>query len=132
MKTLIFGAGPIGRWIALGLHKAGKDVTLLARNETYDLIKNDGIVLVDGHTNEKRIAKVKVIDKLNPEDQYELIVVAMRKSSRVAVCPILAQNEHLKNVLFLGNDVSGFHQYFEYLPKEKVLLGFPGAGGGYD
>ena len=132
MKTLIFGAGPIGRWLALGLHKAGKNVTLLARNETYGLIKNNGIVLVDGHTNEKRIAKVKVTDKLNPEDQYELIVVAMRKSSRVAVCPILAQNEHLKNVLFLGNDVSGFHQYIEYLPKEKVLLGFPGAGGGYD
>lgn len=132
MKTLIFGAGPIGRWIALGLHKAGKDVTLLARNDTYDLIKNNGIVLVDGHTNEKSVAKVKVTDKLNPEDQYDLIVVAMRKSSRVAVCPILAQNKPLKNVLFLGNDISGFHQYSEYLPKEKVLLGFPGAGGGWD
>lgn len=46
MKTLIFGAVPIGRWIALGLHKAGKGVTLLARNETYDLIKNNRIVLV--------------------------------------------------------------------------------------
>jgi len=59
-------------------------------------------------------------------------VVPMRKSSRLAVCPILAENKHLKNILFLGNDVSGFHQYFEYLPREKVLLGFPGAGGGYD
>jgi prephenate dehydrogenase len=24
MKTLIYGAGPIGRWLTLGLHNAGK------------------------------------------------------------------------------------------------------------
>lgn len=29
MKTLIYGAGPIGRWLALRLHLAGQDVTLL-------------------------------------------------------------------------------------------------------
>lgn len=132
MKTLIYGAGPIGRWLALGLHNAGKDVTLLARNNTYKSVKQNGIILVDGHTNEKKVAKVKVTENLNPEDQYDLIVVAMQKSSRVAVCPVLAQNKNLKNVLFLGNDITGFHRYFEYLPGEKVLLGFPGAGGGWD
>ena len=35
MKTLIYGAGPIGRWLALRLQQAGQDVTLLARNGTY-------------------------------------------------------------------------------------------------
>ena len=29
MKTLIYGAGPIGRWLSLRLHDAGADVTLL-------------------------------------------------------------------------------------------------------
>ena len=29
MKTLVYGAGPIGRWLALRLHQGGKDVTLL-------------------------------------------------------------------------------------------------------
>jgi 2-dehydropantoate 2-reductase len=56
----------------------------------------------------------------------------MRKSSRLAVCPTLAANQNLQNILFMGNDVSGFLRYFEHLPKEKVLLGFPGAGGGWD
>jgi 2-dehydropantoate 2-reductase len=50
----------------------------------------------------------------------------------VAACPTLARNPHLKNVLFLGNDVTGFHRYLEHLPQEKVLLGFPGAGGGWN
>lgn len=31
MKTLIYGAGPIGQWLALRLERAGKDVTLLGR-----------------------------------------------------------------------------------------------------
>ena len=62
MKILIYGAGPIGRWLALGLHNAGKDVTLLARNNTYKSVKQNGIILVDGHTNEKKVAKVKVTE----------------------------------------------------------------------
>ena len=55
----------------------------------------------------------------------------MQKASRLAVCPILARNKHLKHILFMGNDVSGFHHYLDHLPADKVLLGFPGVGGGW-
>jgi hypothetical protein len=47
------------------------------------------------------------------------------------VCPVLARNPHLKSVLFLGNDVEGFPRYLDYLPRKRVLLGFPGVGGGW-
>jgi ketopantoate reductase len=47
-------------------------------------------------------------------------------------CKVLHENKHLKNVLFLGNDISGFNYYSELLPRESILLGFPGAGGGYE
>lgn len=132
MKTLVFGAGPIGRWLALRLHQADKDVTLLARGAAYDSMQKEGIVLIDGYTGEKTVARAKLVEKLDSEDHYGLVVVAMRKSSRLAVCPILGENKNLQDVLFLGNDVSGFHRYFDHLPAEKVLLGFPGAGGGWD
>ncbi len=132
MRTLVYGAGPIGRWLSLRLHQAGKDVTLLARGETYELIRRDGVILVDGYTGEKKVARVKLVERLEPEDRYDLVLVVMRKSSRLAVCPILAECQNLQNILFLGNDVSGFHRYLDYLPREKFLLGFPGAGGGWD
>ena len=132
MRTVVYGAGPIGRWLSLRLHQAGKDVTLLARGETYELIRRDGVVLVDGYTGEKKVARVKLVERLEPEDRYDLVLVVMRKSSRLAVCPILAECQNLQNILFLGNDVSGFHRYLDYLPREKILLGFPGAGGGWD
>ena len=132
MKTLVYGAGPIGRWLALRLHQAGKNVTLLARNQTYRSLQRDGVEIVDGLTGERLAARVKLVDRLDPEDRYDLVVVAMQKSSRMAVCPALAQNEHLKNILFLGNDVSGFQHYLGHLPEDTVLLGFPGLGGGWE
>jgi 2-dehydropantoate 2-reductase len=132
VKTLVFGAGPIGRWLALRLHQGGKDVRLLARGATLESLQKDGVVLVDGFTGERRVAHVRLVDSLVPNDRYDLVVVAMRKSSRLAVCPVLAANDHLENILFLGNDVSGFQHYFDSLSRRQVLLGFPGAGGGWD
>jgi 2-dehydropantoate 2-reductase len=132
MRTLVYGAGPIGRWLSLRLHRAGKDVTLLAKGETYGSLASDGVVLVDAYTGEKKLARVSLAQELVKQDDYDLVVVAMRKSSRLAVCPNLAESPSLENILFLGNDVSGFQRYSEYLPMEKFLLGFPGGGGGWD
>ena len=106
MKTLIYGAGPIGRWLALRLNQSGHDVTLLARNETYRSLEENGIEIVDGLTGERLAARPKLVDRLDPEDRYDLVVVAMQKSGRLAVCPILAQNEHLKNILFLASNTA--------------------------
>ena len=132
MKTLIYGAGPIGRWLALRLQQAGKEVTLLARNETYRILEKRGIEIFDGLTGKRLAARVKLIDRLDPDNRYDLVIVAMAKAGRLAVCPVMAQNKHLENILFLGNDVTGFQHYLDSLPKERVLLGFPGLGGGWD
>jgi 2-dehydropantoate 2-reductase len=132
VKTLIYGAGPIGQWLALRLGKAGNDVKLLARGDTLQQLQKQGIVIVDGFTGESQAAQVPLVDRLGPEDHYDLVIVPMRKSSRLAVCPTLAANTKVENILFLGNDIAGFHRYFDYLPKEKVLLGFPSVGGGMD
>jgi len=131
MKTLIYGAGPIGQWLALRLQQAGQDVRLLARNRTYHQLDRDGVVIVDGLTGERMTARVPLVEQLDPEDRYDLVVVAMQRLGRLAVCPVLARNPHIKSVLFLGNDVEGFRRYLDYLPARKVLLGFPGAGGGW-
>jgi len=132
MKTLIYGAGPIGRWLALRLHQAGQNVTLLARNQTYRSLEQNGIEIIDGFDGTSYSARVKLVDRLGPEDHYDLVVVAMQKSGRIAVCPILAQNNNLENILFLGNDVAGHQHYLEHLPEDRVLLGFPGLGGGWE
>jgi len=129
MKTLIFGAGPLGSLYACLLHKAGNDVTILARNEHYKFLKENGIVLFNEFTQQKTIEKVKVVDSLKENDSYDLVIVIMRKNSLKNVLPILSKNKNIPNFLFMGNNASGFDEYPKYLPREKVLFGFPGGGG---
>jgi len=129
MKTLIFGAGPLGSLYAYLLHIAGNDVTILARNEHYKFLKENGIVLVNEFTHEKVIEKVNVVDVLKEEDFYDLVIVLIRKNNIKNVLPILRKNRKTPNILFMGNNTLGFDAYLDFLPKEKILFGFPGGGG---
>lgn len=130
MRTLFFGAGPLGSVYAHLLHEAGRDVTVLARGERHDWIKENGLVLVDGLTGGTRSSRVKVVSELKPEDEYDLVIVLIRKNKLLPVFEILAASPGVKNVLFMGNNALGFDEYVRHLPVEKVLFGFPGAGGG--
>lgn len=130
MKTLIFGAGPIGSVYANLFHKAGNDVTVLARNKQFDFIKENGVVLVNEFTGVRDIARVNAVDKLAENDAYDLVVVAIRKNLLQSVLPVLSRAKKVKNILFLGNNALGFDGYLENIPKEKVLFGFGRAGGG--
>ena len=129
MKTLIIGAGPLGSLYAYLLHKAGNEVTILARNEHYKFMKENGIVLVNEFTQEKTIAKINVVNSFNENDYYDLVIVLMRKNSIKNVLPVLSRSKNNQNILFMGNNALGFDEYLNYLPKEKVLFGFPGGGG---
>jgi 2-dehydropantoate 2-reductase len=129
MKTLIFGAGPLGSLYACLLHQAGKDITILARNEHYKFLIENGIVLVNEFTQEKIIEKVNVVDSLREEDSYDLVIVIIRKNHIRNVLPVLCNNKKISNILFMGNNTLGFAEYLQYLSKEKILFGFPGGGG---
>ena len=130
MKTLIYGAGPIGILYAHRLHAAGKDVTILARGARLSSLKEGRVKLIDGYTGEESRLRVPVVDRLS-EDGYDLVVVAMRKNNIPTILESLRGCPNIKNFLFMGNNVLGFDDYLEAIPKEKVLFGFPGAGGGW-
>ncbi|NIO06910.1 MAG: alpha/beta hydrolase, partial [Deltaproteobacteria bacterium] len=82
-----------------------------------------------GDTGQRTTTHVNVIDYLAPDDAYDLVVVLMRKNQVSAILPILAVNRHTPNVLFMGNNAAGPDEMVEALGRERVLLGFPGAGG---
>jgi 2-dehydropantoate 2-reductase len=111
------------------LHKAGNDISLLARNEHYTYLKENGVVLFNEFTQEKITENIKIVDSLKEEDAYDLIIVIMRKNNVKHILPILSNNKSSANILFMGNNTLGFDDYLKDLPKEKILFGFPGAGG---
>lgn len=129
MKTLIIGAGPLGSLYTYLFHKAGKDVTLLARGEHYEFLKTHGLVLVNEFSQERIVEHVKVVNSLGDHDEYDLVITLMRKNSLIGLLPALRNNKKIRNFLFMGNNGSGFEEYLDYLPAEKVLFGFPGGGG---
>lgn len=130
MRTLFFGAGPIGSVYAHLLYQASADVTVLARGERYDWLKENGLVLKDEIAGQQHSSRVKVVNQLKPDDEYDLVVVAIRKNKLLPVFEILAANPKIKNVLFMGNNALGFDEYKKHLPVKKLVMGFPGVGGG--
>lgn len=130
MKTLIFGAGPIGSLYTHLLSQAGQAVTILARGERYEFIKANGLVMVDELSGSRSASKVNVVNELSADCEYDLIIVLVRKNKLGPVIEVLRSNDNIKNILFMGNNALGFENYLKHLPRDKVLFGFPGAGGG--
>lgn len=130
MRTLFFGAGPLGSVYGHLLHEAGIDVTVLARGERYDWIKDNGLVVLNELTGQKGSSRVNVVNELKPDDEYDLVIVLVRKNKLAPVFEILASSPGVENILFMGNNTLGFDEYVKRLPVEKLFFGFPGAGGG--
>ncbi len=129
MKTLIIGAGPLGSLYANLFDKAGNDVTLLARGEHYRFLKRHGLILVNEFTQERSERRIKVIQRIHEEDEFDLVIVLIRKNKVIDLLPDLSKYGNLKNILFMGNNATGFDIYLKYFPKENILFGFPGGGG---
>ena len=52
-KICIYGAGAIGGFLACSLQKAGSDVSLIARGQHLDVIKEKGLTLISKNGEEK-------------------------------------------------------------------------------
>jgi 2-dehydropantoate 2-reductase len=114
---------------AARLQSSGQEVTVLARGQRLSDIREHGIVLEDAITGLRTVTRVHALAQLGPDDVYDLVLVVMRKNQVPAILPALAANRHVPSVLFLMNNAAGPGELVAALGRERVLLGFPGAGG---
>lgn len=129
MKTLIFGAGPLGTLMAARLNEAGEDVTLLARSKRLEDLKEYGAIINIEGTEIEEVEKVKVVDSFKPDDYYDLVIIAMRKNHADLIISDLAKNKNVPTYLFMGNNAAGPEALINALGKDRVMLGFPYPGG---
>lgn len=92
-------------------------------------IREHGIVLKDIITGERTTTKIETVEQLGRQDEYDLVMVPVRKNQVSSVLPALAANSHTPDVLFMTNNAAGPDEMTRALGRERVLLGFPGAGG---
>jgi len=70
-----------------------------------------------------------VTDKLNPEDNYDVILVIMQRQQITNILPILKDNQKVPSIIFVGNNMEGAAEYSKILNEDRILLGFGGVGG---
>ena len=128
-KILVYGSGPLGSVFAARLQEGGNDVSILARGQRLEDLCEHGVVLVDAQTGVLTTTRLNVVDELASSDQYDLVLVIMRKNHALQILPVLAANQETPNVLFLMNNAAGPDALVEALGQERVLIGFPGIAG---
>ena len=76
MRIAIVGAGAIGGWVAARLALAGHEVTLVARGETLDAVRAQGLALTEG--GETVTAAVTATDDPASAGAQGLVVIAVK------------------------------------------------------
>lgn len=104
-------------------------MTVLARGERYQQITEHGIVVAGARGEQTLVAPVKAVDTLATDAAYDLIIVLVRKTQLSAALPALAANRGTRNILFMVNNAAGPDEIAAAVGRDRVMLGFPGAGG---
>lgn len=128
MKILIIGAGVLGSNLAHSIKK-GNDVTILARNKTYEQLKNNGLI-IKHKSGKKTVDYFNIIDRLDENDIYDVIFVVSRFSSLDSIVPIIKHNNS-QNIVFVGNNMS-VEKYMNIENKNILFAFFMAAGKKYD
>lgn len=124
MRVFIIGAGVLGSNLAHSIQK-GNDVTLLAINETYKDLKENGLI-IKHKLGKKTIDHFNIINKLENDDIYDVIFIVSRFSSLDSIVPTV-QNNKSKTIVFVGNNIT-VEKYMNIADKNVLFAFFMAAG----
>lgn len=128
MRILVLGAGVIGSVYAGKLLEAGHEVVLLARGTRLADLQAHGLLLEEADTGRQTVVPVTATGSVEPDDQYDLVLVPVRHDQLSETPPVLAAMSSRSDVLFFGNTGGQSRELTEAL-GDRVMFGFPAAGG---
>ncbi len=132
MKILVYGAGVIGTLYAARLQDGGNRVTVVARGQRLADIRRYGLALEDVVGRGRSTTQVDTTERLGPNDQFDAALIAVRRDQVASVVPELNANYRIPTLIFMLNNPTGSSDLVQALGRDRVLLGFPGAGGTRD
>ncbi len=132
MRIAVIGAGVLGSLYAAKLAAAGQTVTLVARGRRLTALQGGQVLTLNDEAGASLAANVEVVANLDPVATYDLALVVVRADQIDALLPDLQANRGVKTFLFLHNRAAGSAALAQAVGLERLLLGFPGAGGWLD
>jgi len=103
-------------------------VSILARGKRLEDLKKHGLIIQDDIFHKVYKTDINVVDRLDKEDLYDVILVIMQRQQVSQILPILKENIS-PIIIFTGNNPSGAVEYLNSIEKSRILLGFGGPGG---
>ena len=100
MKILVYGAGVLGCNLARNLFHAGKDVTLLARGNWAEEIRENGLRIKDQFSLRTSVSNIPVVTELAPDAKYDVIFVVLRYTQLDSALDTLRASR-TKNIVFV-------------------------------
>lgn len=99
MKYLIIGAGGIGGSVGGFLASSGKDVSFIARGNTLDVLKNNGLRLKSGIKGELYLPGVKAFSGDEYNDKADVIFICVKDYSLDSIIPVIEKACHSKSII---------------------------------
>ena len=127
MKYIIIGAGGTGGILGFYMTKAGKDVTLIARNAHLEAMKKQGLSVQKMWTNETETIPVSAESMESYEakgEKADVILVCVKKYSLDSCIPFIQNISYENTIVVPVLNVYGTGAYLqEKLPKVLVTDG---------
>ena len=127
MKYIIIGAGGTGGILGFYMTKAGKDVTLIARNAHLEAMKKQGLSVQKMWTNETETIPVGAESMESYEakgEKADVILVCVKKYSLDSCIPFIQNISHENTIVVPVLNVYGTGAYLqEKLPELLVTDG---------
>ena len=86
-EDIVYGAGVIGTLYAARLQEGGHRVTVVARGQRLADIRRYGLVLEDIVGHGRSTTRVDTIERVDPNDQYDIALISVRRDQVASVVP---------------------------------------------
>lgn len=124
MKIGVIGIGGTGGYISAMLCKSGEDVSLIARGETLNVIRKNGLTLKSEFDGDFVVHPSVVTDDATKVGIMDIVFVCVKgyslESAAKSILPIINENTLIIPII---NGIYGGNKLYSYLGKGQVAEG---------
>jgi hypothetical protein len=102
VKILVYGAGVIGTLYAARLQEGGHRVIVRLAD-----IRRYGLALEDIVGQGRSTTQVDTTERLGPNDQHDIVLIAVRRDQVARIVPELTANHRIPTLIFMLNNPIG-------------------------